>query len=162
MSADLPRHAPINRRPLDSAFVRHALGANEARRLAQLIDDAETRAQAHLRQAAREAEYIVSQARAEADAILAILPDFAAIAAAPAARGKSAYRAIRDVADTHGLPIAAVTRRGRDARATAARKEAVRAVAEACPAMTDEAIGKLFSGMKAETVRRYRTREAGK
>lgn len=157
MGDDLPIHSPLNKNRLCSAFVRDTLGIKEARRLSRLIDDAERCARARINQAAQEAEQIFASARAEAEAVLALLPDFAAIEAAPAKKGKSAFKAIRDIADAHGLPIAAVTRRGRDERATLARGEAVRAVADACPSMTDADIGKLFSGMKPATVRRYRT-----
>lgn len=157
MTADLPIHSPIGKARLDSAFVRRALGVKEARRLSSIMEDAELRARARITQAARDAEKILADAKAEAESILAMLPDFAAIEAAPAVKGKSAFKAIRDVADAHGLPIAAVTRRGRDARATAARGQAVRAVSVACPSMSDADIGKLFSDMKASMVRRYRT-----
>lgn len=139
---------------LDSAFVARTLGSREAKRLASLIGQAERQAMDRIETAKREADAMLAAARAEAEAILAMLPDFAAIDAAPARKGKSAYQAIRTVADRYGLPIAAVTGKGQDARAKAARAEAVRAVADACPRLSDAEIGRLFSGMPAATVRR--------
>lgn len=155
----LPVHAPINRDGIASDFARRALGRREARRLADLMDDAEKRARARLDVAKREAEEIFAHARAEAEAILARLPDFAAIEAAPAIDGKSALRAIRDAADTHGLPLAVVVGGAQHPRARSARIAAVKGVSEACPGMADAAIGALFSGMKAATVRRLRNSE---
>ena len=142
---------------LDSAFVARALGRREAKRLAALMDGAERQAVARIETAKREADALLSAARAEAEAILTMLPDFAAIEAAPANRGKSAFKAIRDAADAHGLPIAAVTGRGRNPRALVARAQAVRAIGAACPTLSDTEIGRLFSGMSADTVRRIRS-----
>lgn len=153
--ADLPVHSPI-RKGFDSAFLQRAIGKREARRLAELIGEAEKRARARIETATREAEEILAEARAEAEAILAMLPDFAAIEAAPAAKGKSAFRAIREAADRYGLPIAVVVGKVQHDAARMARVDAVRGVAEACPRMTDDEIGALFSGMSAATVRRLR------
>lgn len=158
VSRDLPVHAPINRRDtgFDSAFLKRTLGRWEAQRLAGLMADAEKRALARLDVAKREATEIFAEAKAEAEAILAKLPDFAAIENAPATKGKSAFRAMREVADRHGLPLAVVVGRVKHDRATAARAEAVRAVADACPKMGDQDIASLFSGISAATVRRLR------
>jgi len=153
---DLPAHAPVARGGISSAFAERALGKREAKRLTELMADAERRARACIEAATRETEEIFASARAEAEAILARLPDFAAIEAARAAKGKSALRAIRDVADRHGLPLAVVVGRVAYDRAKAARAEAVRAVAEACPQMTDGEIAALFSGVAAGTVLRLR------
>lgn len=156
MTAHLPVNAPIARSGLDSKFVARVLGRTEAKRLASLLADAERDARARLDTAAREADEIMANARAEAEAILAVLPDFAALHAVPAKRGKSAFAAIRGVADKYGFAVAAVTRRGRDERHMAVQAEAVRAVADACPGLSDAEIGALFSNLPAGTVRRYR------
>jgi len=156
MTAHLLVNAPIARSGLDSRFVARVLGRTEAKRLAALIADAEREARSRIDTAAREADEIMANARLEAEAILAMLPDFAALQAAPAKKGKSALAAIRSVADRYGFAIAAVTRRGRDERHMAVQAEAVRAVAEACPSLSDAEIGALFSSLPAGTVRRYR------
>lgn len=153
-AADLPVHAPARRAALDSPFARRVLGKREARRLASLMDDAELRARARLEAARREAEEIFADARAEADAILARLPDFAAIEALPARKGRSAYQAIRDVADAEGLPFAVVVGAERSDRAKAARRRAVLAVADACPMLSPETISGLFAAIAPTTVRR--------
>lgn len=160
MTTRLPTHSPLNRSSLDSAFVGRVMGRKEAKRLAGIMDTAEREARDRIDLATREARDILATARAEADAILALLPDFAAIEAAPARKGKSAYAAIRAVADRHGVPIAAITGKGRDSRAKAIRGEAVRAVVDACPTMNDAAIAALFPSMAASTVRRLRTEGA--
>lgn len=155
MTSRLPVHAPINH-SLDAAFVGRILGRKEARRLVNLLTDADRQARAAILEATREAEKILADARAEAETILAMLPDFAAIGAAPASKGKSAFSAIRAVADRHGVAMAAVTGKGRDLRAKSMRAEAICAVADACPTMTDADIGRLFSNLPAASVRRIR------
>ncbi|MBX9456145.1 MAG: hypothetical protein KL863_09040 [Rhizobium sp.] len=158
MTAHLPVNSPLNRNGLDSSFVARVLGKTEARRLAGLIIDAERDAAARIDTAKREADTIMASARLEAEAILAMLPDFAALEAVPAKRGRTALGVIRGVADKYGFAIAAVTRRsnGQDERHTAVQAEAVRAVAVACPRLSDAEIGALFSSLPAGTVRRYR------
>ena len=157
MTAAISRQAPIAQQVgLNSTFVRRALGRREARRLAELMDDAELQAKARLDLARMEAEQIFAHARAEAKAILSRLPDFAAIEAVPTKRipgrgHRSALAIIRDAADRHGIALAAVVGTSRNPKAVDAREEAVRGIAEANPALSQEAIGKLF-GMGRETV----------
>lgn len=158
MTGRLPVHAPINQ-SLDAAFVARVLGRRDAKRLSRIINEAERQARAAIEEATREAETILANARVEAATILALLPDFAAIDAAPARKGKSAFSAIRAVADRHGVAMAAVTGKGRDKRAKAMRREAIVAVADACPAMPDADIGRLFSNLPAASVRRVRQGE---
>lgn len=146
------------------AVMARALDKREAQRLSlrltRLLTDAEGRARSHLDQARREADAMLAVARAEAEQILARLPDFARIEATPASKdGKTAYRAIRDTADRHGLPMAAVVGRWPHKRAIAVRAEAVKAVADACPNMSDAEIGLLFSGLKAQAIQRIRRGE---
>lgn len=149
-----PDEAPAE---LRSEVVVNALGAVEARRLATLMADAETRARARLEAAKTEVEAIFAQARADAEALLYMLPDFAALdAAAPAKRGRSAVGAIRAVADRYGVAMAAVTGHSPNPAAKAARHEAVAAVIEACPALTDAQVASLFKLIRAEKVRDIR------
>ena len=61
------------------------------------------------------------------------------------------FSIIRDAADRHGIALAAVVGTSRNPKAVAAREEAVRGIAEANPALSQEAIGKLF-GIGRETV----------
>ena len=139
---------------VDFAIVERVLGRRKAKRLAALHAEAQKHARAQREVARQEAEAIMAYDRAEAAAILAILPDFAALEAAPAKKGKSAFQAIRDVADRYGLAMAAVTGKGRDDRILAVRAEAVRAVKKACPSLMDAEIGKLFSDLSAARVHR--------
>jgi len=140
---------------IDSAFARRALGRREARRLAELMAEAEQRARARLEAARLEAETIFAEARAEAEALLAMLPDFAALEAGQA----SALAAIRNVADSGGLPLAAVVGKQKHRYAFAARCEAVLAVAEACPGISEEEICGLFPGLSEKTVHYMLTRK---
>ena len=140
---------------LSSRFARRVLGAREAKRLESILVTAEKQARARLDQAHRESEEIYAHARAEAEAILAALPNFYAIEALPATKGKSAFRAIRAAADRHGLPLAVVIGTVQHPKAHAARAEAVIALADACPRLTDDDIGQLLS-LSATAVRRIR------
>lgn len=155
----LPEPVPLGRARRKSARV---IRGEDAKRLTKLYDrasrDASGRIAAAMAQAQREVDDIFCAARIEAEAILAGLPDFSALQAAPAAKGRSALSAIRDVADRYGLAVAGVTRRsnGQDKRHTAIQAAAVRAVADACPGLTDAEIGALFSNLPARTVRRHR------
>lgn len=155
MRADLPRHAPVRRLSLDSAFASRVLGKREAARLAGLMADAERRARERMEAAAREAEQIFAHARAEAEAILAMLPDFAALEATRDGSGRSAYHIIRKVADRHGLPIAALTARQKNGSAPLvvrqARDEAIVAIAAACNHLDAAHVGALF-GIGGSTV----------
>lgn len=154
-AAQLPTHAPVNREAVNSAFARRVLGKREASRLAALMDDAERRARARLEQAQREAEEIFATARAEAAALLAKLPDFAVFEAMPGMNGQHALRAMREAADRHGLPLAVIFGRVHHPLAHEAQREAVLAVAEACPRMSNDEIGALF-GKGADAIRRLR------
>jgi len=156
MTLTMPIHSPSAKSGLESAFAARVLGRKEARRLAAIMAGAERDARQRLALAALDVEDVFARARAEADAILAMLPDFAALEAAPAKKGKSALAAIRSVADRHGLSISAVTGTGRDDRIKAVRREAIRAVSDACPRLTDAEMSALFSGLPAATVHRYR------
>jgi chromosomal replication initiation ATPase DnaA len=146
MAKPLPVHAPLRRAATETAYSRRVLGRREARRLAELMEDAERRARARIEAAKREAEEIFAQARAEANAILQLLPNLDELEATPAKKGRTALSVIRSVADRHGLPLAVVAGRQAHQRATAARAEAVAAVSEACPNLTLDEIGALFSG----------------
>ncbi len=151
---------PFQRVEMNSAITRRALGRREARRLAQLMEDAEQRARARIEAARQEAEQIFQHARDEAMAILAKLPDFAALESTPTKFGANALKVIREVADTRGLPLAVVT--GRDPRnpiAREARDAAICAVAAACPGLKLREIGTLFSiseGTVAEILKEQR------
>lgn len=154
---DLPVHAPVRRLALESAFASRVLGKREVARLSGLLADAEDRARARLKIAAREAEEIFAEARKEAAAILAMLPDFAALEAVRDGQGRSAYQIIRKVADRHGLPVSALTARqvrnqsSKEPEPTHARREAISAIATGCPHLSLEQIGALF-GIRAARV----------
>ena len=148
---DLPIHAPVSRDGINSAFARRALGRREARRLAELMDDAEKRARARFELAHREVEDIFAHARAEAEALLARLPDFAALEM----NGQRALRAMRDAADRHGLPLAVIVGRVHHDLAQLAQGEAVRGIAEACPGISNDEIGTLL-GLTADATRKMR------
>lgn len=150
MGKPLPVHAPIRQARTETAYSRRVLGRREARRLAELMEDAERRARARIEAAMREAEEIFAAARAEASAILDLLPDLDALETTPAKRGRTALSVIRAVADRHGLALAVVAGRQAHERATAARIEAVDAVASACPALSMAEIGGLFSGRSGD------------
>jgi len=136
---ELPVNAPTRQVGIDSSFARRVLGRREARRLAALMDEAEKRARARLEAARVEAEAIFADARAEAAALLEMLPDFAVLESVPAA-----LDAIRSAADRHGLSMGSVLRRSRDGDASRARIEAVHMVAAACPHLKLADIGMLF------------------
>lgn len=148
---DLPTHAPVNRSGINSAFARRALGKREARRLAELMDDAERRARARFELANREVEDIFTHARAEAEALLSRLPDFSALEL----NGQRALRAMRDAADRHGLPLAVIVGRVHHDLAQVAQSEAVRGIANACPGISDHEIGTLL-GLTADAARKMR------
>lgn len=158
-------HAPPSRAGVADAFLKASRVNREAMRIEAkrnamrietIMADAQARARAELDKAHREAEKIFSTARAEAEAILARLPDFDRIEKAQAAEGKSAYRALRDVADRYGLPLAVVVGRARHQRADMARQEAIRAVLDACPMMSDLGISALFDSVSPRTVKAMR------
>ncbi|MCO5071121.1 MAG: hypothetical protein M9944_07940 [Rhizobiaceae bacterium] len=130
----LPVHAPAARSPIETPYARKVLGRREARRLADLVADAERRARAVFDAANREAEDIFAEARAEANAILALLPNMEELAQTPAKRGRTALSVIREVADRHGLALAVVAGRQTHERA------------RACPKLEPWEIGKLFAG----------------
>jgi len=136
---------------LRSQAVVEALGAVEARRLATVLGKAEAAARARLAEAAKAVEQaqidatrLIDEAKAEAEAIIAGLPDFAAIEAAPASDGNSAMRAIRDAADRQGIALAAVIGTSQNPKAKLARLEAALRVAEACPTLTNRQLGRMF------------------
>ena len=148
---DLPKSAPIARSELDSGYARRVLGRREARRLAQLMDDAEMRALQRMAAAQAEVEAIFAEAKAEAEAILNRLPDFAALQGTT--RGTtSALSIIRRVADRHGFSVAIVTGHTRSALARAARDEAIRDLSAA--GFAPGQIAPLFSKVSEKTVRR--------
>lgn len=149
--APLPVHSPLSASPLDGAFARRVLGRREARRLAGLFDEAERLALARMEAARRDVDDIFASAREEARAILALLPDFAALEAVPAARGRSALTIIRREADAVGIAIAAITAARPSALARPARDRAIAALA-AETRLDAGAIGKLFS-IGEDTVR---------
>jgi hypothetical protein len=154
MTMRLPIHSPAGQSGLDSAFAARVLGRREERRLANLLPAAEQRALDLIRKAALAGEADILRAREEAEAILAALPDFAALAATPGRHGRSAYFAIRDVVDRHGLSFSDVTRKDIRECHKGARRDAIRAVADACPGLADARIGMMFSGLSADTVHR--------
>lgn len=159
--ADLPVHSPLNREPMASPLARRVLGRREVRRLAELMDDAEKRARARIDLAKREAEEIFAHARAEAEEILRRLPDFSQLERTKARKGKTAFQVVREVADSHALPFAVVVGRQNHQRAVVARLEAIHAVIEVMPGITDIELGSLFSGRSADSIRKLRTKTEG-
>lgn len=141
---------------LAPGFVAGVSAKRETRRVAGLVADTERSILRRLDQVSRELEAVRAETQrriVEARELIARLPDFAAIEAAPAAKGQSALAAIRAVADRHGLPMAAVSGNPRLNRIDgAARREALLAVAEACPAMMHDQLGLLFGGLSASRV----------
>lgn len=145
--SNLPVHAPISRSGIETAFIQRVLGKREARRLADLLIDAEREARKRIDAAAKEAEQIFEHARDEAKAILAMLPDFAALEAVRDGQGRSAYQIIRRVADEAGLPIWAIASPRKDTTdrsAGEARLRAIHEVAKRCPHLSTEQVGMLF------------------
>lgn len=153
---------------MDSALARRVLGRREAQRLAAIMDEAEQRARARIDAAARdmdaarrEAEDIFAHARAEAEEILRRLPDFSELERTRAKKGKTAFQAVREVADRHGLAFAVVVGRQNHPRATAARVEAIHAVIAIMPGINDTELGSLFSGRSADSIRKLRNMTEG-
>ena len=150
-ASQLPKGAPVARAAIESDFARRVLGRREARRLAELMDEAETRARRRMADAQAEIEAIFAEAKAEAEAILLRLPDFAALEGAT--RGTmSALSIIRRVADRHGFSVAIVTGYARSDLARAARDEAICALGAA--GFAPGQIAPLFSRATESTVRR--------
>ncbi len=152
MTSSLPVHSPHRKPQMESAFVARALGRKEAARLAQLMDDAEKKARARIAVALREVDDIFSRARAEAQAIIDVLPD----AGAARAVSDKAGAAIRNAANAHRMPVMAVIGRGQTKVERAARHDAIRGIMAACPALSDAEIAHYFTGMEAGTVKRLR------
>lgn len=114
---------------IDSAAIHRILGKKEANRLGRLMLEAEARARQRLKSAVAEAEGFLAEAREEAEAILAVLPDFAALQTKPSRAGHTAFAAMRAVADKYGFAFAALMGAGGSDAVKAARAEAMRAVA---------------------------------
>lgn len=114
---------------IDGAEIHRILGKKEANRLGRLMLEAEARARQRLKSAVAEAEGFLAEAREEAEAILAVLPDFAALQTRPSRAGRTAFAAMRRVADAYGFAFAALMGTGGSDAVKAARAEAMRAVA---------------------------------
>jgi len=121
-----------------------------------LIHDAVRAGQQQIAAAHAAARKRIAAARIEAQALLATLPDFAALEAAPAKRGKSAGRAMREAADRRGVPVAAIISASKSPVARLARLEAVLGVVDACPGLSREQLGKLFKRSGETFSRLYR------
>lgn len=129
---------------IDSAVIHRILGKKEANRLGRLMLEAEAKARQRLKSAVAEAEGFLAEAREEAEAILAVLPDFAALQTRPSRVGHTAFAAMRRVADKYGFAFAALMGVARGERNRAVQAEAMRAVANACPTLTPAEIAPLF------------------
>lgn len=168
----LSRHAPVARGMVRDSFRARTLGKREIKRLSRLFDDAEIKAQKVtkaaqdkarlaaeqiLEQSSRMVEEIYLAARREIEELLAQLPDFDALEATPATGLRTAYGIIRRVADDYGLAMHAITSiQRKNKRAMQARARAVLAVSEGCPALSDEAIGKMFGPVAAREISRLK------
>lgn len=169
---ELSRHAPVARGMVRDSFRSRTLGKREIKRLSRLFDDAEIKAQKITRAAQDKArlaaeeilahgsrliEEIFLEARREVEEALAQLPDFDALVATPATRSGTAYGIIRQIADEHGFAMHAITSIQRKNKpAMDARTMAVLAVSEACPTLSDAAIGKLFGPVSGREIDRLK------
>lgn len=136
---------------LNKDFVRRVLGKRKAGAVERLLDEVDLEVQRRIREAE---EFAFGEMKIEALTALARLPDFAAMKRLPG--GDDAFRAIRGVADKYGFAMAAIVSQSREPAVSAARIEAVRAVCDACPKLTDRVIGMLFAGMSASRVKNIR------
>jgi len=149
--SDTLEHSTNPNAGLTRDFVRRALERRRAQKIA-LPEDTSSR-ELRLRNAQIEQE-MNELARLESLTLLAKLPDFNRMRRLE--NGDDVYRAIREVSDRYAYPMAAITGRSLHPGVVRARNEAVKAVCDAAPKLTDRVISLLFSGMSIARVRAIR------